>query len=65
MKMTALDELISILSDPAINHRLAQAKINHTCKICSNPAEFFRDASAQFEYEVSAICQDCQDRFFR
>jgi hypothetical protein len=63
MKMASLDEFIAILSDPTMPEKLSQAKVNRTCKICGNHADFFRDAAAQFEYEVSAICQECQDRY--
>ncbi|MFZ0132251.1 MAG: hypothetical protein WAK95_06890 [Desulfobacterales bacterium] len=61
MKMS--DELIRILSGPAMSARHAEAKAAHTCKICARAADGFRDAASVFEYAVSAICQDCQDKY--
>jgi hypothetical protein len=62
--MNALEKTIRIMADPEIHLRRSQAKMTGTCKICGNPAERFRDAVARFEYEISAICQDCQDEYF-
>lgn len=61
--MERLDELIRILSEPAMSARHSQAKTNQTCKICDGPAVCFRDAVSAFEYSVSAICQECQDKY--
>ncbi len=61
--MERTDELIRILSGPAMSARYAQAKATRTCKICARAADGFRDAVSAFEYAVSAICQDCQDRY--
>jgi hypothetical protein len=61
--MQRLDELIRILSEPAMRSRHSKAKTTQTCKICDGPALRFRDAVSAFEYRVSAICQDCQDKY--
>ena len=63
--MHKLNELISVLSEPAVHLRDTSARATHTCKICSGPARWFRNALSEFEYRVSAICQDCQDKYFR
>lgn len=60
-----MNELIEILSDPSTNVRQSRAKAARTCKICDQPADHFRDATSEFEYLVSTICQDCQDKYFK
>ena len=62
--MQRLNELIEILSKPAVNERYAHAKATKTCKICGGPATRFRDAISSCEYAISAICQSCQDIYF-
>ena len=61
--MEKLEELIRILSAPAMRARHSKAMSTRTCKICDGPALCFRDAVSSFEYRVSAICQDCQDKY--
>ena len=31
---------------------------------CGGPATSFRDALSRREYEISGLCQKCQDKFF-
>jgi hypothetical protein len=61
--MERLEDLIRILSEPTMSARHSKAKTTRTCKICDGPALHFRDAVSLFEYRVSAICQDCQDKY--
>jgi len=35
------------------------------CPLCQKEIGEFRDALSKREYEISGICQDCQDEFFR
>ena len=63
--METLDELINILSDPEVSIRNCLARASGMCKLCGEDACNFRDAASEFEYRVSAICQNCQDKYFR
>jgi hypothetical protein len=63
--MKKLDELIRIFSSPDYRGRFLQAKATSTCLLCGKPARLFRDPPASFEYRISALCQDCQDKYFR
>jgi hypothetical protein len=56
--------LHEVLSRPSYKSDYARAKVQQTCIICGRPAVKFRDTSARFEYTVSALCQQCQDRLF-
>lgn len=62
--MPRLNELIEILSKPAVNERYSHSKATKTSKICEGPATRFRDTMSSCEYAVSAICQSCQDIYF-
>lgn len=41
-----------------------QAIEEHKCPVCKGPAEEFRNAVSKREYEVSGMCQKCQDSVF-
>lgn len=34
------------------------------CVMCGNPAKEFRDELSKREFQISAMCQDCQDVVF-
>jgi hypothetical protein len=56
--------LHEVFSRPTYQSDYARAKAMQTCIVCGRPAVRFRDPSARFEYTVSALCQQCQDRLF-
>jgi hypothetical protein len=62
--MTRAIELLEVLSDPTYKASYAHAKATTTCIKCKKPARSYRDAWAKLEYEVSGLCQECQDYFF-
>jgi phosphoribosyl-dephospho-CoA transferase len=62
--MQPLNELIRALSEPEVSLRDTFARSARICKICGKSARRFRDSISEFEYRVSAICQQCQDRYF-
>jgi hypothetical protein len=62
--MTKAMELIEVLSDPKYRASYANAKASGTCIKCKKPARNYRTTSAKLEYDVSGLCQNCQDYFF-
>jgi len=62
--MSRIEELIEVLSSSDAYAGNPNAKARHVCKICNQPATYFRSARAELEYHISAICQECQDYFF-
>ena len=62
--MSKAQELISVLSDEQVIARESFAKAHRLCKICGEPADGFRTPRAKMEYDVSMICQSCQDYYF-
>jgi len=61
--MSILEQLIDILSHPGYNSRYRSSKSSRTCLICASPARQFSDEWAKLEYEVSALCQRCQEEY--
>ncbi|UCF85674.1 MAG: hypothetical protein JSV50_08595 [Desulfobacteraceae bacterium] len=62
--MTKALELREIFSATTYRANYANAKAKSICIRCGKPAKLFRDASARLEYNVSALCQRCQDVCF-
>ena len=58
--MTKVDELIHILSKHDHAKSFTKAKSRRVCVICGQKAMVFKTTMAQFEYNNSAICQNCQ-----
>lgn len=65
--MPNLHELLECLSANNYQTNYAIAKSNFTCIMCGCDVERkgFRDAASSLEYDISALCQDCQDSCFR
>jgi hypothetical protein len=38
---------------------------NNQCPLCQAEITSFRDAESEREYEISGMCQSCQDKTFR
>jgi len=58
-------ELLEIFANPTYKSNYTHAKATGTCIRCKKPAKTYRNASARLEYEVSALCQSCQDYYFK
>lgn len=42
----------------------AQAIKDKKCPLCKEPITSFRNTKSMREYEISGMCQDCQDKIF-
>jgi hypothetical protein len=62
--MEKMQPLLDTFLLPEYKTRYRSAKSTHTCLMCGNPARGFRDEWAKLRYEISALCQECQDRYF-
>lgn len=62
--MDRVEELINVLAQKEVIARTAIAKARCACKICGGPAVDFRTPRSQLEYNISSICQTCQDYYF-
>lgn len=43
---------------------LSLAKAGNGCVFCGKPATTFKDERSQREYNISGLCQSCQDETF-
>lgn len=59
-----LEELLDFFSKSSYEANYSMAKSTGTCAMCGKQASAFRCASAKLEYEISALCQGCQDKYF-
>lgn len=62
--MEKLHELFECLSSNDYQVNYTVAKSNFTCIMCGREAGDFRDAAMRLEYDISALCQECQDACF-
>ena len=62
--MSTLAQLIDVLEDSEYTYHYRSAKASHTCMLCGNLASTFADDSAELEFQVSGLCQKCQDEYF-
>lgn len=52
-----------IMKTLGFDEELARVAENK-CPICNKPIGVFRDALSKREFEISGICQECQDKVF-
>ena len=62
--MEKFHELLECLSSNDYQVNYAIAKSNNSCIMCGRLASGFRDAATRLEYDISALCQECQDACF-
>jgi len=61
--MNRIEELIHVLETDSVRRRSGIARAEKRCKICGQPAVTFRTLRAELEYNLSAICESCQDYY--
>lgn len=62
MKTDTINGLLRAASPTGHDPETAQAA--RACALCTDPLLVWRDAQSQQEYEISGICQRCQDKVF-
>lgn len=61
--MSKLQELINALEKDDTRARSSKAKAKRICVICSKSVTHFKKSSAWLEYNLSCICESCQDYY--
>jgi len=56
--MSWFDDIMSMLATRE------QSKKDGICNMCKEPILSFRDEESEREYQISALCQSCQDSVF-
>ena len=61
-----IDELQRMMREVSANfHKARQMALNSgTCAMCGEVATGFRDRPSTREYQISGLCQSCQDEVF-
>ncbi len=60
--MDGLSELLAWIE--AKRSTIEQSKVDEICNLCGEPILSFKDELSKREYEISAMCQNCQDGVF-
>lgn len=61
--MGDLQHLFEIFTKPDYESRYQVAKRTGTCLACRREVCAFTNVSARLEYAVSALCEECQDKY--
>lgn len=61
--MTNLQKLIDFLTRHDYHAKFTIAKNTKTCVMCGQPADTFSTKLSAFEYQVSSLCEACQDTY--
>lgn len=64
-QMARRSDVLPIFSASSYKVSYRKAKATNTCILCGGLARDFRDPLTRLEYEVSALCQKCQDEYLR
>jgi len=65
MKDPAMEQILSEFTKSVFGRSRMDAATTQTCVICGKDASHFRDEKSRREYEISRMCQSCQDDVFR
>ena len=61
--MNRIKDLINVLGKKETLARSSTEKADRICKICGKPAICFTRPRGELEYNLSFICQSCQDYY--
>lgn len=63
--MTDTKVLMDIFNRGDYQSLYFKAKRTRTCLVCGRQAQAFRCQSSRLEYDISALCEHCQDTYFQ
>lgn len=61
---TQLQDFTDYLSKISWGRTKPEAQENKICVQCGKPAASFKNNLSKSEYEISGLCQECQDKIF-
>lgn len=64
MKTKAIENFLSSFTTHSYGRDRIECKKNNQCVICGQLADNFTDELSKKEFELSAMCQTCQDKTF-
>ena len=62
--MNDIEKFKDNLSNQLFGRSRILAIAGKSCVSCGSTAVWFRDKISEREYQISGLCQKCQDRFF-
>ena len=65
MKTKAMENFLSGFTTQMFGTNYTECKDNNQCITCGEPADNFTDELSRKEFQISAMCQTCQDNIFR
>lgn len=63
-KSPAMEKYLDELSLGIFGRSRSLAKAGNGCVKCGKPATTFKDEQSRKEYNISGLCQECQDSIF-
>jgi|GEM_PF-1348655 len=63
--MMLVDKLMALYSDIHYSVFYTRAKVTKTCILCRGSADSFKNTEGKLEYQISALCEKCQDEVFK
>jgi len=64
MKSERFEDSLNRFTKAAFGRRRDESHNSQICVICRGEANFFRDELSRKEYNISKLCQKCQDEIF-
>ena len=58
------DHVKDQMSERLFGRKLTESRKNKICVVCGEKLTPFRDSVSVKEYELSGMCQNCQDKTF-
>ena len=62
--MSNIQELLTLITDKDYTIRKNMAMTKGICISCGSKADHFTDASTKLEYEISGLCEACQEKYY-
>ena len=63
-KAKEIREFLDSFTKSTFGHSRTESKVTQTCVVCGGDANTFEDDLSRKEYEISGMCQTCQDEAF-
>tara|TARA_R110000782_G_scaffold109936_1_gene199073 strand:+ start:920 stop:1120 length:201 start_codon:yes stop_codon:yes gene_type:complete len=64
MKTKEMENVLSGFTSQMFGTNYTECKNNNQCVICGGVADKFTDELSRKEFQISAMCQTCQDNTF-
>jgi|TARA_R110000765_G_scaffold174001_1_gene278704 uncharacterized CHY-type Zn-finger protein len=64
MKTKEMENFLSGFTSQMFGTNYTECKNNNQCVICGGVADKFTDELSRKEFQISAMCQTCQDNTF-